>query len=83
MDKRWILIYVFLAIVVLFVVLNPRKAEKPIAAIQDVGAVDGGVGMNSIRLVKIDGCEYLKVNAPEGTFTYTHKGNCKNHNGGF
>lgn len=41
--------------------------------------------LNSYCTVEVEGCEYFVI-AAHGSFTYVHKGNCKNpihiHNGG-
>jgi hypothetical protein len=34
----------------------------------------------SIVIVRIDGCEYIKNLTYPRSYVYTHKGNCDNHN---
>lgn len=50
-------------------------------------AVGLGVSLNKMseralanpEVVVVEGCEYLKIRGYGGTYSLSHKGNCKNH----
>ena len=54
-----------------------KDEVKPIV-VKNTGRSVTTSGLNTIWVIEIDGCEYLKSNGPDSTYTYTHKGNCKN-----
>lgn len=63
------------------IITKPPEKEKakPAIDIKNTGKMVNVESNNMMYVVEIDGCEYLKSTGANGTYTYTHKGNCKNH----